>query len=231
MARGKVQCANCEATLMRRVNKSGTYFCDSSCSGAWQVRTGARIGRNSPRWAGRVLVPCSNCGASLVRAPKQVRKTNFCNFECLGQWRQRRVEVECAYCGKSLSRKPFKVKEYTHHFCNRECKGKWSSSHLVGENAAHWKGGEVTYYGPNWHAQKRAARQRDGWCQHCGKTPTEGERALDVHHIRPFRSFGYVPEENDRYLEANNLSNLICLCVTCHMLAEHGKIAVQPKLI
>jgi DEAD/DEAH box helicase domain-containing protein len=44
-----------------------------------------------------------------------------------------------------------------------------------------------------------------------------------VHHIRPFREFGYIPGENENYLLANALDNLITLCPTCHHRAESAR--------
>lgn len=83
-----------------------------------------------------------------------------------------------------------------------------------------WNGGKVYYYGPNWHRQRNKARKRDHYtCQHCGITETELGQQLDVHHIKKFRDFGLT-----RYKEANDLGNLICLCRTCHMGAEHQSI-------
>ena len=77
-----------------------------------------------------------------------------------------------------------------------------------------------------------AARKRDKYhCQHCGATQTKIKRALDVHHIRPFREFGYVPGKNESYKQANDLINLISLCKVCHKQAESGKIAIQPYLL
>lgn len=71
-------------------------------------------------------------------------------------------------------------------------------------------------YGPNWPAQRGAARERDGFrCQQCGANAGE-DGQLDVHHIIPFRTFGYVPGVNVAYREANRLDNLITLCATCH---------------
>lgn len=63
-------------------------------------------------------------------------------------------------------------------------------------------------YGPGWKQQKQKARERDKVCRHCGKTPEENGRALDVHHINPYR-----------YSGDNRLENLICLCRSCHMRA------------
>lgn len=56
-------------------------------------------------------------------------------------------------------------------------------------------------------------RACDGVCRGCGKTPTANGRALDVHHIEPFRFSG-----------DNSLDNLVALCRSCHMRADdHGR--------
>jgi DEAD/DEAH box helicase domain-containing protein len=78
-------------------------------------------------------------------------------------------------------------------------------------------------YGPNWPAQRAAARGRDGFrCTRCGAHEPP-DREHHVHHITPFRQFGYVPGENDAYLEANHISNLITLCPACHRAVEAGQ--------
>jgi len=78
-------------------------------------------------------------------------------------------------------------------------------------------------YGPNWSAQRDAARARDGCiCRRCGAPEREG-RQHDVHHITPFRAFGYVPGLNDLYKLANRLENLITLCPACHRRAERAR--------
>ena len=67
-------------------------------------------------------------------------------------------------------------------------------------------------YGSNWSIQRERARARDEYrCQTCGVQ--EGDIMLHVHHKTPFRAFS-TPEE------ANQLSNLITLCPTCHNQAE-----------
>jgi DEAD/DEAH box helicase domain-containing protein len=78
-------------------------------------------------------------------------------------------------------------------------------------------------YGPNWDAQRALARARDGYrCVQCGRAE-EGGRQHDVHHIQPFRSFGYVPGLNENYRQANDLDNLQTLCRACHARAEAGR--------
>ncbi|MGH2813330.1 MAG: HNH endonuclease signature motif containing protein [Actinomycetota bacterium] len=53
---------------------------------------------------------------------------------------------------------------------------------------------------------KEQVRQRDEVCRSCGKTPEENGRALDVHHISPYR-----------YSGDHSLENLVALCRSCHM--------------
>ena len=78
----------------------------------------------------------------------------------------------------------------------------------------------VNDYGPNWQTQREAVRGRDRYrCAQCGTPEPEG-RQHDVHHLSPFRSFGYVPGVNERYLDANRLENLILVCRTCHKRLE-----------
>jgi DEAD/DEAH box helicase domain-containing protein len=78
-------------------------------------------------------------------------------------------------------------------------------------------------YGPSWPDASRGARARDGHrCRQCGAPEREG-RAHDVHHLRPFREFGYLPGENRNDRQANALDNLVTLCSTCHHRAEAAR--------
>jgi DEAD/DEAH box helicase domain-containing protein len=80
-----------------------------------------------------------------------------------------------------------------------------------------------TDYGPNWKAQRDAARVRDGYrCGRCG-APERNGRQHHVHHATPFLAFGYVPGRNDLYKLANRLDNLITLCPSCHRRAERAR--------
>jgi len=77
--------------------------------------------------------------------------------------------------------------------------------------------------GPNWVRQRDRARARDGYrCQHCSVAERSGHQH-DVHHLSPFRSFGWVPGQNDNYLAANELHNLSTLCPSCHRRAESSQ--------
>ncbi|MCS7060852.1 MAG: DEAD/DEAH box helicase [Anaerolineae bacterium] len=85
-------------------------------------------------------------------------------------------------------------------------------------------------YGPSWPKQREAARARDGYrCVICS-APERPGRQHDVHHKKPFRSFGYVRGENERHFEANQLDNLITVCPACHArieTAEATRTALQ----
>jgi len=83
--------------------------------------------------------------------------------------------------------------------------------------------------GPSWPEQRDQARYRDGYrCQACGVPERPGQQH-HVHHLVPFRDFGWVPGLNENHRQANALSNLITLCPDCHRLAEH-KVAVMSTL-
>jgi DEAD/DEAH box helicase domain-containing protein len=67
-------------------------------------------------------------------------------------------------------------------------------------------------YGSSWTKQRDRARARDDYrCQVCGVE--EQDRAHHVHHKSPFRQFD-SPEI------ANQLSNLVTLCPSCHRRVE-----------
>jgi len=75
-------------------------------------------------------------------------------------------------------------------------------------------------YGPDWPRQRDAARARDGYrCTRCG-APERNGRQHDVHHVRPFREFGYIRGQNENYRAANQLENLVTLCHACHRMVE-----------
>jgi len=78
-------------------------------------------------------------------------------------------------------------------------------------------------YGPSWPSARQAAQARDGYvCRQCGAPQRDG-REHDVHHIRPFREFGFIPGENCNDRLANDLDNLITLCPSCHHRAEAAR--------
>lgn len=178
------------------------------------------------------VVHCANCDAELIRPPSRTDnyEKQFCNMKCQGEWISKNavgenalrwaggnIKVNCAQCGAELERPMNAIKRSKKHFCDIYCRGDWQSEHQTGEAHPLWTGGYKNYYGPNWSKQRQAARERDNHtCQQCGKTRDEVGKELDVHHIIPFRKFKYKAGENDNYLQANQLDNLMTLCPSCH---------------
>ena len=73
-------------------------------------------------------------------------------------------------------------------------------------------GSDPNIYGPDWNRLRQKILLRDNnTCRSCGKTFTVSE--LHVHHIQPFRTFA------DPTM-ANQASNLVALCASCHHKAE-----------
>jgi 5-methylcytosine-specific restriction endonuclease McrA len=131
-----------------------------------------------------------------------------------------------------LTRPRYRIQGCEEHYCNRQCAGKARTRRFAQANHPNWRGGGAFYRGPNWHTQAAKARKRDDYkCQRCGISQKKLGRKLDVHHITPFRTFGYIKDENDNYKKANQLSNLITLCSECHKSVEHGRTSVQLRLM
>ena len=138
----------------------------------------------------------------------------YCSRPCAMRARpmvRTRYTATCEQCGKTHEVEPSSERG---RFCSLRCLGDWLHIHARrGPDHPNWTGGHLEYYGPSWCAARREARLRDVVCVRCGRAP-DG-RALDVHHISPFRRFGV-----ERHAEANALSNLMSLCRYCHKREE-----------
>jgi hypothetical protein len=159
--------------------------------------------------------PCVGCGSEFSCGPRSPRQ--FCSRACWWRWRREmttrqraalppkraygrpRVDLTCEQCGKRFVVPATEASVINggrgRRCCSRRC---WNERMKVihsGALSPNWKGGHP--YGPTWLAARDAVRQRDQVCRDCGKPP-KPRRALDVHHLVPFRSFGYR-----RHREAN----------------------------
>jgi 5-methylcytosine-specific restriction endonuclease McrA len=216
-------------------------------------RQAAQRKRYAERRAGDTLKPpirradplhCDNpaCGKAFYRSPANRRTdANYCSRACMAavyvgrnvadkspRWKGRDTRP-CENCGHPVVRPHWEVDDGM-TFCNRACFGQWKARNWTGEDNPCWRGGHPPYYGANWKRQQREARHRDQHqCQLCGIAESECRRALDVHHIVPFRLFGV-----NRYRDANALHNLVSLCDSCHAYAERlsqsGVIKDWPTL-
>lgn len=188
-------------------------------------------------------IKCHFCGMEFHRSPSGIRPGNqYCSRECMAKafegkfvgeksprWTERRTVI-CDNCGKVILRPRWEFVGQEHAFCHPQCFGEWKSKNWTGEDNPYWRGGHPPYYGKNWKVQSYRARKRDRYqCQVCGASKSEARRALDVHHIMPFRFF-----DSDEYEESNTLSNLITLCENCHHCAEaisrNGEITDWSRL-
>jgi 5-methylcytosine-specific restriction protein A len=122
------------------------------------------------------------------------------------------MTLKCSYCGREFQASPADFS--TRKYCSRACaSAHYNSSYLTGQRNGNWRGGRVLSYGANWKRTKQEVRNRDRVCRTCGKTPQQNGRALDVHHVNPFRFSG-----------DNSPENLMALCRSCHMRADdHGR--------
>ncbi len=122
--------------------------------------------------------------------------------------------IHCDYCGMKIedvnNRQPHR---YEHSFCNGRCRSLWISKEFSGPDSWNWNGGcNRLDYGVTWKSQRKLALHRDGnICQSCDSTEN-----LEVHHLIPFRMFGFDRGDNNRDEYANSLSNLMTLCRQCH---------------
>lgn len=88
-----------------------------------------------------------------------------------------------------------------------------------GEDHPHWKEGYDKYYGDSWYFKRKECLKRDNKrCRVCGSECGDSSYFdnPDVHHINPQNNWD-VEEEHE---EMNDLSNLICLCRSCHRPLE-----------
>lgn len=165
-----------------------------------------------------------NCGKVFYIIPSRLKhgRGKSCSPECqYAAIKERRKETQpalyCLNCGNAFRRSRSRLTRHigAGKYCCRACR----DTHRNGKNHPQYiHGDRANWHGPNWQAQKRKAKRRDNWiCQHCGmnteQSIKEFGQVLHVHHKIPFRLF-------DSYLEANDLSNLITLCPTCHREAE-----------
>lgn len=244
-----LQCHHCGKPIYRqkyRLALAERHFCDAKCRGKWQS---SLRGPDTPAYKGtKTTVQCSQCGKTISRSPEKMKRNSnfFCCRLCYDEWRKTallgsnnpngktpRISTTCAVCGKAIERTPSRYKWAKHgnHFCCPEHRAEWTHQFMSGPGSPNWKNGGVRYYGPNWSRQKRKARKRDGYqCRACGAKQKKGH-TLHVHHIKPFRDFNYVTGENENYLQANDLSNLISLCSSCHKRVEAGNLSFQYRLI
>ena len=202
---GKIyNCTQCEKEFYRFDcfairNKTGNRFCSYECQ--WDYN---RLRSTQAELKCPICQKNFSVRAYRVKQNIQITCSRTCKAVLLGGGSQ---IVYCEWCGEDFRRKNAEIK--ARNFCSRSCMGQWQSAHIRGGKSPTWKGGYEPYYGVDWKANRRNAKERDNQeCQAC-----YSESAIEVHHIEPIRSFA---NKND----ANTLSNLITLCRDCHIKTD-----------
>lgn len=179
---------------------------------------------------GKINLSCEYCGDEFSRYQSNIKDgmRQFCSQSCMGRfnskhkleenspnWKGGDVTLTCSHCGVEYTRRRSEASES--NYCSYECLYDSRSYTMSGENNPSWKGGYEPYYGPNWPGQRLKAIIRDqSRCQSCGKTPMENGGGLSVHHIRRIGFYKEKYEGAEWYKYANELSNLVTLCRSCH---------------
>lgn len=218
LARETKECRNCGETFevfRSRSNTGRGKYCSRQCQKEDESRS----------------VECAECGRSMEIQRHRHEKYSrfFCSVECESSWKaanQRgenhhqydRVEVECHVCGGEMEIHPYRVKSTDRFVCSAECWGGLQSERFSGSSHPRWKGGPVGHYGSEWKSAREARIAKDsGECVVCGLTREKHREKygqdLEVHHIRPVRTF-----ENPE--EAHEIENLRTMCIPCHRTWE-----------
>ena len=126
-----------------------------------------------------------------------------------------RVEKECDQCGAGMTVLQSTLDRGHGRFCSHDCLCTWLSER--------WGDTDNEYNGA-WYGVRQAARERDDHkCQNCGADKEELGQEPDVHHVIPVRKF-------DDSQNAHTIDNVVCLCRSCHRLAETGQIWITASM-
>lgn len=181
------------------------------------------------RWGkGRKITKvCKECGKQFNSY--QASNQKFCSKECANRWRENkplikrrnRITKKCDWCGKEFSR-PASNFHSIHFFCCHSCSAKWWAEYgLHREKHPRWTGKyPLISYTDGWKVARRLVLKRaNNKCERCGKIP----KRIEIHHKKPVRACSSIKE-------ANNLSNLIAVCIKCHnILEKESRLKYPPK--
>jgi len=223
-------------------------FCGRSCAAHYRVSKLRGICPSCLRSKPKTHKLCTHCRTKLAadirffhRLAKRIyckqcnklfrpkgSKPQFCSRACWNAYSRthgisgRKIEwtlVQCMDCGRVKYVKPSVAKKQHEFYCDNVCQGRYCSDNgqALYPILSRKQQQAIHEYGPNWPTQRQNALIRDDFaCQICGTSENP-----QVHHIVPRREFA------DDYLTANQLSNLITLCLRHHAQREWKSITVQ----
>lgn len=202
------ECCNCKSffsrpNYRRRLN-SVKVFCSHLCHLAYKANN-ARI------------TTCQFCGIEFRNSNSAV---THCSWNCRNLDLVTSKDELCEGCGCKYRAFLSEIKR-GRRFCSRYCYERT----IVGPAHPNFVHGKSNKFGPNWNAVRLFILERDTVCRLCGKDKHCNGRNLDVHHITGRRHFILLEE-------ANQYSNLVALCHSCHtkteMAINHGRIDDLP---
>lgn len=217
-------CEHCggEFTPYRKPQRQ--RFCSTRC--AYEARVAKRpkcpvCGKQRPRGTRsqsrmfrkqlvRKQKACPHCGELFWPKTNGRRPlSKHCSLKCRWAEQHKRpalIEAACVVCGATFRRSLAAVKRVANVFCSLDCARNFNR----GENHYSFRGDHDPNRGSQWVRLAESIRKRDGYvCQRCTKTQVENKQKLSVDHILPWRAF-------DDKTEANQPSNLVSLCRSCH---------------
>jgi len=179
-------------------------------------------------------VKCFYCGKAFERKKSQVLKykKNFCSNACRHAQKEAHRIIKCGVCGKEFKTYKSTRAQGKAKFCSRGCYNiskigstPWNKGTVgimpSGKNHPNYRN-DISRkgYPLAWQGMlKEAIRQRDKYkCQVCGIPQEECFRKLDVHH----------KDYNKQNLDP---SNLVSLCISCHMKTNYHRDKWKKKLI
>jgi hypothetical protein len=116
-----------------------------------------------------------------------------CSVECRSKLHTEKRN--CLYCGKEF----FVIKSSHQKFCCHKC---YANSSRKEKQAPKRRGS-------NWNSIRREFKKTSVLCEFCRE-----EKAVDLHHIIPYKYF------KSNWEQANKKQNLIALCQKCHIRIE-----------
>lgn len=211
----EVNCSECGSKISRQINqikRSNNFYCSNQCKRKYEELN---------------KIECKNCEEMFK---PETSKRKYCSRQCSAEDKKEIVIANCSECGTSLETNPSYKNNYNNIFCSSNCRSTWMSRNsLFSINNPNKKDGRYGGFGSNWIEWRDKVRGRaEGNCENCSKSNEDNGRKLSVHHIEPRSQFINDP---DRVVEdSNNWENLIALCRSCHMKAEHGSINVTNNV-
>jgi len=221
----------CSMSCKKESERNGSYNTCEVCGDSFYTRGGRDAKTCSKdcrvRFVGDKLsginpyeYTCDLCGENFKSEEKD---RVYCSKECHNKSMEDQVQAECANCGDVVTRRRYQYEHCNRHFCDFDCRREWMGENWVGEDNPQYINGKNQYRGNSWYRQRLKALRRDqARCQSCAVPESKKDRGHHVHHIVPYRKF-------DSWREANELSNLVTLCESCHQKWEG--IELKPQLM